>query len=73
MQETTHSLSPLWAELRAGLRSNREARAARRALARDLSCYTSERDLNDLDAMLARYSHEDTADIRRIIDQRRAA
>jgi hypothetical protein len=53
--------------------SKRAARAARRSLERELSSYTSARDLNDLDAILDRYSEEETADIRRILAARRAA
>jgi hypothetical protein len=70
MPETTHSLGPLWAEIKAELRRSREARAARKALARELAAYTSERDLNDLDAVLARHDYDDTAEIRRILAQR---
>jgi hypothetical protein len=33
--------------------------------------YTTERDLNDLDAVLARHNHDETAEIRRILAQRR--
>lgn len=73
MPETSYSLGTLWAEIRAELRANREARAARKALARELACYTSPSDLNDLGAILDRYSSDETADIRRVLDQRRAA
>ena len=60
--------------LTAGIRSRlRRPRAARRSLERDLASYTSERDLNDLDALLQRYSEEETADIRRILAARRVA
>ena len=51
----------------------RAARAARKSLQRDLASYTSARDLNDLDAILDRYSNEETADIRRILAARRGA
>ena len=54
-------------------RAARAARAARTALERDLAAYTSPRDLDDLDAILGRYSEEETADIRRILAARRAA
>ena len=59
--------------LREQLRAARAARAERRSLARDLASYTSPRELNDLEAMLQRYSDGDTADIRRIVSGRRAA
>jgi hypothetical protein len=88
MQNTTYELGPLLAEIRDGFRGTRAiraslraakredrraARAARTSLERDLASYTSPGDLNDLDAILDRYSDEDTADIRRILAARRAA
>jgi hypothetical protein len=68
----THT-QPRWTALRDELRDSREARAARRSLAGDLATYTSASDLNDLDAILDRYSDEETADIRRILASRRVA
>ncbi len=59
--------------IRDEVRGARQARAARKSLERDLASYTSERDLNDLDAILDRYSDEETADIRRILAPRRVA
>ena len=53
--------------------SRRAARSARKSLERDLASYTTARDLNDLDAILNRYSDEETADIRRILASQRAA
>jgi hypothetical protein len=88
MPNTTHGLGPLLAEIRGRLRDTRATRASRRApsredkraargartcLERDLADYTSPGDLNDLDAILDRYSDEETADIRRILATRRAA
>jgi hypothetical protein len=88
MQKTTYELGPLLAEIRDGFRGmrairaslraakradRRAARAARNSLERDLASYTSPGDLNDLDAILDRYSEEETADIRRILAARRAA
>jgi putative NADH-flavin reductase len=84
MQDTTDKLGPLLAEIRDGYRGIRAtagarkatrlaARATRHALERDLASYTSPSDLNDLDAILDRYSEEETADIRRILAPRRAA
>jgi hypothetical protein len=88
MEKTTSERGPLLAEIRDGSRGQRAirrsgtaarreearaARAARTALERDLAAYTSPRDLDDLDAILGRYSEEETADIRRILAARRAA
>jgi hypothetical protein len=86
MENTTYELGPLLAEIRDGFRGmraihasltaarredRRAARAARNSLERDLASYTSPGDLNELDAILDRYSDEETADIRRIIAPRR--
>ena len=88
MENTTYELGPLLAEIRGGLRDmrairasrtaarredRRAARAARDSLERDLASYRSPGDLSDLDAILDRYSDEETADIRRILAARRAA
>jgi uncharacterized protein YpiB (UPF0302 family) len=59
------------AAIRDELREAREARAARKALERDLASYTTQADLNDIDAILDRHSDEETADIRRILAGRR--
>jgi hypothetical protein len=87
MENTTYALGPLLAEIRDGhrgmrairasLRSSkredrRAARGARKSLERELSSYTSPGDLNDLDAILARHTDEETEDIRRILAGRRA-
>jgi hypothetical protein len=64
-------VSPRLAAIRGELREAREARAARKALERDLASYTTQADLNDLDAILERHSDEETADIRRILAGRR--
>ena len=63
--------SPRLAAIRDELREVREARAARKALERDLASYTRPADLNDIDAILDRHSDEETADIRRILAGRR--
>jgi hypothetical protein len=88
MENTTYELGPLLAEIRDGFRGmrairaslraarredRRAARAARTPLEHDLASYTSPGDLNDLDAILDRYSDEETTDIRRILTARRAA
>ncbi len=62
---------PRLAAIRDELREAREARAARKALERDLASYTRQADLNDIDAILDRHSDEETADIRRILAGRR--
>jgi hypothetical protein len=66
------STAELWAAIRGQYRATRAARAARKSLARDLASYTSPHDLNDLEAILERYSDDETADIRRILAARRA-
>jgi hypothetical protein len=68
MQPSTEAV---WTSLRDRLRSTREARAARTRLQNELASYTSPQDLNDLDAILDRYSDEETADIRRILTAQR--
>jgi len=88
MENTTYALGPLLADIRDGFRGMRAIRASRRAskregtrapraarksLERELASYTSPGDLNDLEAILARHSDEETADIRRILAARRAA
>jgi hypothetical protein len=55
------------------IRDSREARATRKALQQELSSYTSASELNDLEAILDRYSDEETADIRRLLVARRVA
>ena len=88
MENTTYELGPLLAEIRDGFRGmrairasrraskredRRAARAARKSLERDLAGYTSPGDLNEVDAILERYSEEETADICRVLAARRAA
>ena len=88
MENSPYGLGPLLAEIRDGFRGmrgirasrtaarredRRAERAARNSLERDLASYTLPGDLNELDAILDRYSDEETADIRRAIPVRRAA
>jgi hypothetical protein len=61
----------LWTSIRDRVHSTREARAARAKLENELASYTSPQDLNDLDAILDRYSDQETADIRRILAAQR--
>jgi hypothetical protein len=49
------------------IRESRDERAARASLQRELSSYRSTADLNDLHAILDRYSDQETAQIRRIL------
>jgi hypothetical protein len=65
MRESTHSL---WGRIR----GYRQDHAHRKALVRDLATYTSQRDLDDLEAMLAYYNEDETAGVRRILAGRRA-
>ena len=74
MASATSLLSPTVTTIRTQLRelsAAREARAARKSLERELASYRSESDLDDLEAILSRYSDADTADIRRILTGRR--
>jgi hypothetical protein len=56
----------LLSAVREHIRENREARAGQAALERELASYSSASDLNDLHAILDRYSDHETAQIRRI-------
>lgn len=67
MQTMTRPLASLWTTVRQQVRDTREARAADAALGRELAAYRSQEDLNDLHAILDRYSDDETADIRRIL------
>ena len=71
METTTRPLTSLWTTVRSQLRGNREAHAAHAALARELASYNTPEDLNDLHAILDRYSDEETAQIRRILATQR--
>jgi hypothetical protein len=46
----------------------RTARAAHKALARDLASFQTPAEVHELNAILARYDDEEVAEIRRIID-----
>jgi hypothetical protein len=61
---------PTITEVRARLRERRETRAARATLTRELASYDNPDDLNDLYAVLARYTDRETAEIRRILAAR---
>jgi hypothetical protein len=66
---TRRGTSP-WAALRGQLGHIRQAYASRKALERELATYTSQSDLDDLHAILDRYSEAETAGIRRILARR---
>ena len=65
--------SPLWVAARDELRTRRAARASRKALERELASYTTPAEQNELDAILERYPADEVAEIRQIINRRRAA
>jgi hypothetical protein len=67
MQTATRPLTSLWTTVRTQLRDSRDAHAARAALQRELASYNSQADLDDLHAILDRYSDQETHDIRRIL------
>jgi hypothetical protein len=73
METTTRTLGRRLTAIRDDLRGNREARAARRSLQHELASYSTQSELNDLDAILDRHSDEETADIRRFLATRRVA
>jgi hypothetical protein len=72
MQTATRSINSMWTTVRTQLRDSRDAHAARATLARELASYSSEADLDDLHAILDRYSDTETADIRRILAAQRS-
>jgi hypothetical protein len=55
------------------LRDARQAAAQRAALRRELAVFTTEDELNDLEAALERYDDSQTRDIRRILAIQRAS
>ncbi|HWG12702.1 MAG TPA: hypothetical protein VG268_05445 [Streptosporangiaceae bacterium] len=71
--ETSTTLGRRLTTIRSEVRGNRHARAARRTLQHELSSYTTASELNDLEAILDRYSDEETAEIRRLLIARRVA
>ena len=61
---------PTITAIRSRIRENRDAHAARAALKREIYGYNSPSDLDDLHAILDRYSDRETAQIRRILATR---
>jgi len=62
---------PTITAIRDRIRDSREAHASRAALERELASYNSQSDLDDLHAILDRYSDRDTVQIRRILAAQR--
>jgi len=62
---------PTITAIRSRIRESRDAHAARAMLERELASYNSPSDLDDLHAILDRYSDRETAQIRRILAARR--
>ncbi|MFI5083254.1 MAG: hypothetical protein ACHQCE_19445 [Streptosporangiales bacterium] len=58
---------PTITAIRDRIRESRDAHTARTALERELASYNSPSDLDDLHAILERYSDQETAQIRRIL------
>jgi hypothetical protein len=71
MASATNLLSPTLTTVRGQLRDLRERQTKRQLLRREIAAYTSDNDLNDLEAILARHSDAETAEIRRILAGRR--
>ncbi len=67
MQTATRPITSLWTTVRTQLRESCDAHAAQAALERELASYNSAADLDDLHAILDRYSDTETRDIRRIL------
>jgi hypothetical protein len=72
MQTATRPITSLWTTVRTQVRESRDAHAARASLERELASYNSQADLNDLHAILDRYSDQETRDIRRILATQRS-
>ena len=72
MQTATRPLTSLWTAIRTQLRDSRDAHAARASLERELAGYNSPSDLDDLYAILDRYSDQETKQIRRILAYQRS-
>ena len=71
MSAHTTEHAPLITVIRDELRERRAARRERRALELELSTYTTAAELDDLSAMLDRYSDAEGIEVRRILDRKR--
>ena len=58
---------PTITAIRSRIRESRDAHAARASLKRELASFNNPSDLDDLHAILDRYSDRETAKIRRIL------
>ena len=58
---------PTITAIRSRIRESRDAHVARASLKRELASFNSPSDLDDLHAILDRYSDRETAQIRRIL------
>jgi hypothetical protein len=67
MTTTTRPFGSLWTAFRTKFREYHHAHVTRASLDRELASYTSPADLNDLHAILDRYSDKETAEIRHIL------
>jgi len=65
--------SSRWAAARDEFRTRRDARAARKAMGRELASYTSPAERNELDAILDRFPADEVAKIRQMVNRRRVA
>jgi hypothetical protein len=63
---------PTITAIRSRIRESRHAHTTRAALERELASYNSPSDLDDLHAILDRYSDRETAQIRRILAAQRS-
>ncbi len=72
MQTATRPIASLWTAVRSQIRETRDERAGRAQLERELGAYTSPADLDDLYAILDRYSDQETAEIRRVLAAQRS-
>ena len=65
------ALAPGILGLRQHMQARREARFSRLTLERELSSYRSASDLDEWDAILSRYSDDEVAEIREILNRNR--
>jgi hypothetical protein len=63
---------PTITAIRSRIRESRHAHTTRAALERELACYNSPSDLDELHAILDRYSDRETVKIRRILAAQRS-
>jgi hypothetical protein len=73
MGSSIHPNGSSWATIREDLRARRDARAARKALDRDIASFTTPAELSELNSILQRHDDTEVVEIRRIVDRRRVA